>query len=148
MDDIFFWTRHDKHGYCSNFYRSPVFIDGKIWPTVEHYYQAQKSRDLSEQKMILRCETPKEAKFAGYHVTLRPDWETVKEEIMLMGLRTKFQQHRDLGKKLLATEDAALHEDSPWDKYWGYVKGQGQDRLGILLMQVRDELRLEAANST
>ncbi|KKK66448.1 hypothetical protein LCGC14_2964000 [marine sediment metagenome] len=141
MSDIFFWTRHDKHGYCSNFYRSPVMIDDEVWPTVEHYYQAQKTFDHQEQTMILRCQTPLEAKFAGYHVKLRPDWEEVKERVMLSGLRAKFTQHPDLKEKLLATGDDFLHEDSPWDKYWGYVGGRGQDRLGKLLMITRDKLR-------
>lgn len=143
MEDIFFWTRHDEHGYCSNFYRAPILIDDEIWPTVEHYFQAQKSYSHEDQAMILHCATPKEAKFAGYHVKLRPDWEKVKEDIMLRGLRAKFKQHSDLKEKLLSTGDAALHEDSPWDKYWGYAKGKGQDRLGKLLMQVREELKNE-----
>lgn len=141
MEDIFFWTRHDEHGYCSNFYGAPILIDDEIWPTVEHYYQAMKTFNCEEQAMILHLLTPKDAKFAGYHVKLRPDWEKVKEEKMLKGLRAKFRQHPDLREKLLSTGDAVLHEDSPWDKYWGYVKGKGQDRLGILLMQVREELR-------
>lgn len=141
--DIFFWTRRDEHGYCSNFWRAPILIDDEIWPTVEHYYQAQKTFNHQEQAMILRCKTAKEAKFAGYHVKLRPDWEEKKEEVMLEGLRAKFGQHRGLGDKLLATENAILHENSPWDKYWGYAGGKGLDMLGKLLMQVREELRHE-----
>ena len=143
VNDIFFWTRHDEHGYCSNFYRSPVMIDDEIWPTVEHYYQAQKTFDHREQTMILHCQTPKEAKFAGYHVKLRLDWEEIKERVMLIGLRAKFTQYSDLKAKLLATGDAVLHEDSPWDKYWGYAGGKGQDKLGKLLMITRDKLRQE-----
>ena len=40
MEDIFFWTRHDEHGYCSNFWRAPIEIGGKVYPTTEHYFQA------------------------------------------------------------------------------------------------------------
>ena len=143
-NDIFFWTRHDvPYGMFSNFARTPILVDDEIWPTVEHYYQAMKTFNHQEQAMILRCETPKEAKFAGYHVTLRKDWEEVKESIMLKGLRAKYHQYQNLGQMLLDTKDAALHEDSPWDKYWGYAAGKGKDRLGKLLMQVREELRSE-----
>jgi len=139
--DIYFWTRHDSHGYCSNFYRSPIEIDGKVYPTVEHWYQASKTPVPDEHEMIRSLPTPRQAKFAGYHVALRPDWEEVKEEVMLVGLRAKFTQYLDLKLTLISTGDAALHENSPWDKYWGYAKGKGQDRLGILLMQVREELK-------
>jgi len=141
MEDIFFWTRHDEHGYCSNFYRTPIEVGGLTYPTVEHYYQASKTLLSEEHEMIRSLTTPKEAKFAGYHVTLRRGWEEMKEGIMLEGLRAKFSKYPILREKLLSTGDAGLHEGSPWDKYWGYAKGKGQDRLGILLMQVREELR-------
>ena len=100
-----------------------------------------KTEDKEEQYTIQCCDFPKEAKFAGAHVTLREDWEEIKEDFMLKGLRAKFSQHHFLKDNLLATGGSILHEDSPWDKYWGYVKGEGKDRLGILLMQVREELR-------
>lgn len=140
MSDIFFWTRHDEHGYCSNFYRSPISIGGKTYLTVEHFYQASKTPILEEQEMIRNLPTPSEAKLAGYHVTLRRDWNDMRVDVMLESLRAKFTQHLDLRKKLLSTGNAVLHEDSPWDKYWGYAKGKGQDMLGKLLMQVRGEI--------
>lgn len=138
--DIFFWTRHDEHGYCSNFYRSPIKMNGKVYPTVEHYYQASKTLILEEHEMVRLLPTPKEAKFAGAHVTLRRGWDDIKAEVMLEGLRAKFTQHPDLKEKLLSTGDARLHENSPWDKYWGYANGEGLDMLGRLLMQVREEM--------
>ncbi len=142
--DIFFWTRHGEAGYLSNFHRSPIKLLGEEWPTVEHFYQAMKTIDPNDQEMIRKLETPKEAKFAGAHVTLRRGWEEEKEKWMLLGLYTKFSQHPDLKEQLLATGDAVLHENSPWDKYWGYVEGRGKDRLGQLLMQVREDLRNES----
>jgi predicted NAD-dependent protein-ADP-ribosyltransferase YbiA (DUF1768 family) len=30
-------------GFLSHFYSSPIELDGETWPTVEHYYQAQRS---------------------------------------------------------------------------------------------------------
>jgi len=142
-ENIFFWTRHDEHGYCSNFYRTPITVNGRSYPTVEHFYQASKTLIPEEHEMVRTVATPKEAKFAGYHVTLRRGWDDIKERVMLVGLRAKFTKYSVLRAKLLATGDAILHEDSPWDKYWGYAKGKGLDRLGILLMQVREELRGE-----
>ncbi len=72
---------------------------------------------------------------------LKPNWEDVKVDIMLVGLRAKFTQWPSLRTRLLATGTAILHEDSPWDKYWGYAKGEGLDKLGQLIMQVREELK-------
>ena len=141
MEDIFFWTRHDEHRYCSNFWRASFLINEMVYLTVEHWFQANKTLIKEEYERIRNLPTPKEAKFAGYHVTLRPGWEEMKEEIVLEGLRAKFTQNPDLREKLLSTGDAVLHENSPWDKYWGYAKGRGKDRLGKLLMKVREELR-------
>lgn len=144
--DIFFWQRRAEYGWLSNFHRVTIRLadgSGHVtgWSTSEHYYQAQKTLDPREQAMIRECPSPTAAKFAGYHVALRSEWEEMKESVMLTALRAKFTQYPLLGRMLLATGDAALHEDSPWDKYWGYVGGRGQDRLGKLLMQVREELR-------
>ena len=137
--DIFWFTRHGEYGFLSNFYRSPIDINKLTYLTVEHWYQSQKSNLLEEREMIRNLATPKEAKFAGYHIVLRHDWESIKEEIMLIGIREKFTQHQDLLGKLLKTYTKKLHEDSPWDKYWGFANGKGLDRLGKLLMQVREE---------
>ena len=138
---IFFWSRHGRYGFLSNFWQSSIEVDDQIYSTVEHFYQSSKTALPGEREMIVGLSTPKEAKFAGYHVTLREDWEDIKESIMLAGLRAKFTQHSVLKEELLTTGDAILHEDSPWDKYWGYAKGKGLDRLGKLLMQVREEVK-------
>ena len=60
---------------------------------------------------------------------------------MLSLIRGKFQWP-DLQVKLLATGDAYLEEGNTWgDRIWGTVDGQGENRLGKILMQVRDEAR-------
>ena len=73
---------------------------------------------------------------------LRPDWEEVKDEVMLQALRMKFNQHPEIAKRLLATGDAILIEHTQNDAYWADGgDGSGKNRLGLLLMQVRDELK-------
>jgi len=135
--DCYFWG-----GPFSNFYYSPFRIK-RIWPTVEHFYQAMKTADKKVQEEIRLLSSPKAAKFKGRMVLLRPNWEETKEKVMLEGLRAKFFQHEDLKKVLLDTGDQVLHERSPNDMYWGY---KGKDRLGILLMQVRKELKRKGEN--
>ena len=72
-------------------------------------------------------------------VKLRRDWESVKLGVMLDAVAAKFTQHDDLRALLLSTGDAKLVEHTENDDYWG--DGSGQNRLGRLLMQVRDQLR-------
>jgi len=78
---------------------------------------------------------------------LRSDWDEIKDSIMLEIVRIKFNSHKDLADKLLATEDKILIEGNTWhDKYWGICycekcNGEGKNVLGGILMQVRSELR-------
>lgn len=74
---------------------------------------------------------------------MRPDWEQVKDEIMLELVRSKFSSVK-MKRMLLATGEHELIEGNTWgDSYWGYdlVKNHGQNHLGKILMQVRQELR-------
>ena len=91
------------------------------------------------------ADTPMQAKRMGQNANLRPDWEQIKEEVMLKALRAKFDQHPALAALLLRSGDGRLHEDAPWDRYWGV---KGKDRLGALLMQVRDKLRITQSGHT
>lgn len=73
---------------------------------------------------------------------LRPDWEEVKDEVMLQALRMKFSQNPEIAKELLATGDAILIENTRNDDYWADGgDGSGKNKLGLLLMQVREELK-------
>ena len=133
-----------KYGFLSNFAEAPVFLDGEVYWTVEHAFQAAKSLDPVVRRHVQLQETPGEAKREGRRVALRADWEVVKEDVMLYLLQQKFSQE-PFRRRLLATGDAHLEEGNPWgDRYWGVCpvgSGKGQNRLGVLLMQVRDELR-------
>jgi ribA/ribD-fused uncharacterized protein len=61
---------------------------------------------------------------------------------MYEGLRLKFQVHKDLCEKLLETGDKKLVEHTFKDKYWADGgNGQGKNRLGVLLMRLREEIR-------
>ena len=73
---------------------------------------------------------------------LRQDWEEIKDEVMLQALRMKFSQNPEIAKELLATGDALLIEHTRNDDYWADGgDGFGKNKLGLLLMQVREELK-------
>ncbi len=127
--------------FLSNFYPSPLPHDGLMYPTVEHAYQAAKTLSFRTRYEIGKIPTPGRAKRAGQEVTLRPDWEEVKELIMMELVVSKFVTHRHLGDQLRATEQAELIEVNTWgDTYWGVCNGKGQNVLGKILMLVRDRL--------
>ena len=135
----------DKHAFLSNFHPSVVGLDGLLYPTVEHAYQAAKTLEPGLRSAIRMAGTPGYAKRLGQKILLREDWEDVKVEVMLDLLRKKFS-HDDFATRLLATGDATLIEGNDWgDVFWGMTgyppKRVGQNYLGRLLMQVRGELR-------
>ena len=75
---------------------------------------------------------------------LRPDWEEIKDHEMEEIVRAKFEQNKDLRKKLVDTKDAVLVEGNTWnDRYWGVDEktGEGQNRLGKILMKIRSEMQ-------
>lgn len=145
------------HIIPSNFYRH------EGW-TVEHEFQAAKTFDFAEALEIRTAVKAGDAKRLGRRCTLRADWDEVKDNVMLICLRRKFRipECRDW---LLGTDDAMLIEGNTWgDQYWGATpqapsgvpidspllntwKGAdghtlwGANKLGILLMEVRDDIR-------
>lgn len=131
-----------NHRFLSNFHPAEVELDGETYPTVEHAYQAAKTLDASERRFVRTAASAKEAKERGQGVLKQPNWDNLRYGVMLRLLRQKFG-HRDLGDLLLATQEAKLIEGNTWgDTTWGVCRGKGKNMLGVLLMQVRDELRL------
>lgn len=144
---INFYRIGDAFGEFSNFAAYPIELKGKTWPTTEHYFQAQKFPG-SEQEEAIRLEpSPMLAARMGRDRSkaLRKDWETVKEDLMREALHAKFTQYPELKTLLLSTGKAHLVEHTENDAYWGDGgDGKGHNRLGILLMELREKLRAEA----
>lgn len=143
---IQFYGRHLPCYEFSNFYATRLILDGKEWPTSEHYYQAMKFLDPVLQETIRTASTPTIAASLGRSKDspLREDWESVKEDVMRKAIYAKFSQNWKLKEKLLATNDAILVEHTVKDSYWGDGgNGKGKNRLGYLLMQLRNILREE-----
>lgn len=139
-----------EYSFLSNFARfdTPMIYgkDKLVFITNEHFYQAMKTTVLSERKMIAGHPS-KGLKKLGKSVTLRHDWDLIKDEVMYHGLKYKFSEFNpNLQELLLSTGDRELIEGNWWgDKYWGVCSktGEGENRLGKLLMEIRSVVEYE-----
>jgi N-glycosidase YbiA len=143
-DVINFYSVGDEYGIFSNFAPYPIRLGGKIWPTSEHYFQAQKFEDEGRREAVRKAKSPLLAARMGRDrkSKLRRDWESVKVMVMTEAVRAKFTQHDDLRATLLATGDAIIIEHTENDDYWGDGgDGSGKNILGKILMRIRSELQ-------
>lgn len=140
---IYFYSVSEPYGCFSNFSPHGIELDGVCWLTVEHYYQAQKFVGTPDSIIIPSIQTVPRACDAaqlGRDKTRnpRPDWDTVKLNVMRRAVMAKFLTHLDIQAVLLGTGDAVLVENSPTDWFWGCGQdGTGQNHLGQILMSVR-----------
>lgn len=144
MAITFYRINEVPYGVFSNFSAHPFTLDGQLWPTSEHYFQAQKFVGYPEHQEAIRlAKTPMEAAEKGRerHRPLRKDWHTVRDDAMRRALRAKFAAHPELAELLRSTGDEVLIEKTSSDYYWGCgTDGTGKNRLGELLMELRKEL--------
>jgi len=125
----------------SNFYPATVGLHDIEYPTVEHAYQAAKGIGPESRKYVREAPTPGEAKRRGRDILHRGDWEDLKLSVMENLLRQKFAND-PLRSMLLATGNEELVEGNNWgDRFWGRCNGEGENRLGELLMKIREDLR-------
>ena len=130
-----------------------LVVNGERIKTSEALYQACRfPRKSQVQRLIIAEASPMAAKMRSKphrKECNRPDWDDVRVELMRWCLRVKLACNWvKFGRLLLATGDRPIVEDSPKDRFWGAVADkeepamlEGQNVLGRLLMELRDELR-------
>jgi ribA/ribD-fused uncharacterized protein len=146
--EIRFYRASEKpYGAFSNLARYPVRFEGCDFPTAEHAYQYGKPRKAAVRDWLMAAPSPALLAMAAhglYHWDVVPGWSKMKVDRMRAVLRAKFTQHEALRALLLDTGDAEIIEagtvDDAAGRYWGRVHGRGQNWLGRLLMELRDEL--------
>jgi len=125
-----------KYTFLSNFHTDSFGI------CVEKYYQASKTDDPVLWKRIMEASTPQKAKDLARGLPRRPG----AKETMKRLVEFKFLSMPER-RWLLETGDAELIEGNHWhDTFWGVCncpqhKGEGENWLGKILMEVRGELR-------
>lgn len=136
----------------SNFSAFMVEWKGKWFQTAEAVYHWEKFPDYPQlQEIIRNCQSAHEAfklaqESSGF---IRPDWKDVRIGIMKDILWTKVRQHEYVRRKLLATGDREIVENSWRDAFWGWGEGRdGSNMLGKIWMEIRSELKSQNPVST
>ncbi len=132
--------------FLSNFYPVPhgVWFMDVRYPTVEHAYVAGKTLDINTRIHVTRHQSPADVKADGRRIKLRKDWDEFKLLHMEGLLRGKFQPGTGLADLLMRTGTAKLVEgNTHGDTFWGRCRGKGANHLGLLLMEIRDDLQVE-----
>lgn len=160
---IGFWHEYEDYGCFSNWY--PAEFDYAHWHFLHveqfmMYHKVMMFRQYDLADRIMKSTSPKECKDLGRTKFREFDsalWNRTCRTIAKRGVRAKFQQNQELLKTLLGTGNAVLAECSPYDQKWGVgvstddpnhcdvSRWNGQNLLGRILMEVRDELQQELA---
>lgn len=136
MENIISYFKNENY-FMSNFFEATVSYRGKVYRNAEAAYQAQKDPARAGEFIMLKGN---DAKALGSKVTLRQDWEEIKVQVMYEVVEAKFTQNRNLMQKLIQTGNAELvHGNIHRDTFWGIYGGKGENMLGKILMEIRDE---------
>ena len=125
------------YAFLSNMYESPIKLGGITYTCAEAAFQAAKLSDKNARAQFAGLTGP-EAKKLGRQVTLRPDWEKIKLDVMRWVIHEKFAQNPQLAAKLKATGITELVENNGHnDTFWGRCDRKGQNWLGVILTEER-----------
>lgn len=140
---IRFYRATGEHGFMSNLYPCRMIFEGHQFDSAEHAYQYGKPKSSSVASWIAIAPAPRFASIVGhglYPYDVVPDWSALKVPRMHAIVTAKFQIPK-LANSLLATMDATLIEASKTDSFWGVGrKGNGQNMLGVILMEIRRKI--------
>ena len=123
--------------FLSNFYPCKVTFGGLEFGCVESAFQAMKCANKADREKFVKL-TGAEAKKLGRKIKMRSDWNKVKDDVMFALVNEKFQDPK-LMTMLKAVKEPIVENNTWNDTYWGVCNGKGENRLGKILMTVRDD---------
>ena len=136
----------DEYRWLSNFAPVKITYKGIEYASVEHAYMSAKSDDMEwKSKCADKQITAGQIKRESKDIMLVDNWDEIKVDVMHECLIHKFNQE-PFRRKLLATKLEEIQEGNTWnDTFWGVdIKtGEGANMLGLLIMDVRDDLFTE-----
>lgn len=152
VDKIETFTK-DETRFLSNFYPYKkggkfddvlqIEYDGLMFDCTECAYQAARTDNLYLKEKIATMNPYDVVDMVkNGQVPTRKTWDDEKLCIMYGLVMQKFSKHSCLKQRLLDTGDALLEEGNHWgDVFWGICECVGENNLGKILMQVRENLR-------
>lgn len=156
MKSIWFKKVAEDYGWMGNMAPYPIKYDGKVWLTSEALFQGMRYDDEDIKEIIRKEKSPMGAKmkakrFKDQMVVIPMSPQDV--ENMKKCVRMKFDQHPQLKRELMKTKNVFIYEDignrnGERHKFWGSKKinkneGDGQNMMGRILMELRDEYLME-----
>eukprot|EP00744_Colponema_vietnamica_P020942 GILI01029832.1.p1 GENE.GILI01029832.1~~GILI01029832.1.p1 ORF type:complete len:189 (-),score=25.01 GILI01029832.1:74-559(-) len=142
---------HDiPYGVFSPLSPHPVTIRHRAYPSVNHYFQAQRFANSASYERI--CAAPslweldrlvRKAEEAHHQA---PEWDNIKTDVMLLGNYYKFKQNADARAVLAQTSNKVVVYHTA-DTFWGDGNDgtSGKNLLGVVLMAVRKRIAAEEA---
>lgn len=153
---IWFKKNKEEYGWMGNMAPYPIKYDGKVWRTSEAMFQGMRYDDEDIKEIIRKEKSPMGAKMKAKKFKDRMvvvPMSDLDVENMRKCVRMKFDQHPELKKELMKTKGVFIYEDignrnGERHKFWGVKKiseneGDGQNMMGRILMELRDEYLME-----
>jgi ribA/ribD-fused uncharacterized protein len=135
-------ARNGEHN-LSSFTLNGFELEGKMWPSIEHYFQGMKFPIGEYQESIRLAKTALIARKLGRtrFKKIRKDWSVVRETVMTRAVYTLCRSHPVIATELLATQNETLVDNSQYDYFWGCGRDRrGHNAYGKILMNVRAKL--------
>ena len=134
------------YAFLSNEFEAQVGLEGLVYPTVAHAFQAARTTDRDLRAQIAKADLSQLYSLCET-IDNPPDWSRTRLRVMECLLRDKFLRNRELQRRLLDTGTRNIlntYEDAsqPSNLYWGVVQSKGQNQVGQLLMQIRKDLEV------
>ena len=142
-EESLYLSMNDENELLSRNSNHPVKLEDKIWPTVEHYFQAMKFSNSEYQEEIRTTEDIRQVLKLGKarFKKKRSDLKQVRTTLMTRAVYIKCRTYPEVAERLLGTEKIKLVENSQFDYYWGCGRDhRGENHYGKVLMNVRDKL--------
>lgn len=146
-----YFSRHDTNEVLGSASLHSFELDGKTWPTVEHYFQAMvfEQHPKLVNKILFAKTALEAAKIGKWRFwQKRKDLKKVQTTLMTRGVYIKCKTHPEIATALLETGEQRLVENSNYDYFWGCGRDRrGENAYGKVLMNVREKLLEEKSTA-
>jgi ribA/ribD-fused uncharacterized protein len=139
-------SRYDENELFGSYSSHGFELEGRDWPTVEHYYEAMKFVDNDYQEKIRSADSPEKANELGHDNKQErvKDWKKNRMLMMIRAMYTKCKAYPEIAERLIETGNDMLMENSQYDYFWGCGRDRlGKNTYGKVLINVRKKLQEE-----